>query len=569
MRQKMISLLLVFLLLTAPLLAGCGEEELPAQAEVTGGTTADFATNDGEMFTERDRTPDYDESAAVTVTLTGEGATASSDAVVINGTTLLLTAEATYLISGQLDNGRLVVDAPKEAKIQLVFDGVSIHSESHAPLYIIGCDKVFLTLKEGSINSLSNGGSFTAEDENNVDGALFSKQDLTVNGAGSLSVSSPAGHGIVCKDDLVLTGGSLTVSAAGHGIDANDSVRMANAALELTAGKDGIHAENSEDATLGFVYISSGSLTATAAGDGIDAGAHLQIAAGTLTLTAGGNTAGDSTKGLKAASGILIEGGSIRVSSADDCVHSNASVFIKGGDLELDSSDDGVHADALLEITAGSIRIAESYEGLEALNIVVAGGDISLTATDDGLNAAGGTDQSGYGGPGGGNDRFEGGGPGGPGGRPRSGGAAATSGSGSIEISGGTLRIKASGDGIDANGTLSITGGYITVCGPTQGDTATLDYDVSGTISGGTFIGTGASGMAQTFSESPQGVIALRVGNQSAGTPFVLTDSAGNVLIEHTPELSYAVVILSSPDIVKGESYTITVGGLSGSFEAS
>ena len=139
---------------------------------------------------------------------------------------------------------------------------------------------------------------------------------------------------------------------------------------------------------------------------------------------------------------------------------------------------------------------------------------------------------------------------------------------GSIKISGGTLYINASGDGIDANGTLEITGGTTTITGPTHGDTATLDYDVSGTITGGTFIGTGASNMAQTFSESAQGVIAVDFGNQSAGTTITLNDKNGNTIISYTPVLDFSVVILSSPDIVSGETYTIIVGNNSWDFEA-
>ena len=134
---------------------------------------------------------------------------------------------------------------------------------------------------------------------------------------------------------------------------------------------------------------------------------------------------------------------------------------------------------------------------------------------------------------------------------------------------GGGFGGMSSGDGLDANGTLEITGGYTVVVGPTQGDTATLDYDKSGIITGGTFIGTGASGMAQTFSDSKQGVIAVSVGNQAAGTQIILKDKNGNTVLEHTPELNFAVVILSSPDMVKGETYSITVGSQSGEFEAS
>ena len=140
---------------------------------------------------------------------------------------------------------------------------------------------------------------------------------------------------------------------------------------------------------------------------------------------------------------------------------------------------------------------------------------------------------------------------------------------GSIKISDGNLYINSSGDGLDANGTLEISGGYTVVVGPTQGDTATLDYDKSGIITGGTFIGTGAAGMAQTFSDSQQGVVAVNVGSQSGGTEITLTDSAGKLVLSYTPELSFAVVILSSPQMQKGESYTITIGTRSGTFEAS
>ena len=132
-----------------------------------------------------------------------------------------------------------------------------------------------------------------------------------------------------------------------------------------------------------------------------------------------------------------------------------------------------------------------------------------------------------------------------------------------------SLYIQASGDGIDANGTLEITGGHTTVCGPTRGDTATLDYDVSAAISGGTFIGTGASGMAQTFSQNGQGLLSLSVGNAAAGTTITLTDKDGNTVLTHTPQLSFAVVILSSPDMVSGETYTVTVGNQSASFTAN
>jgi hypothetical protein len=130
------------------------------------------------------------------------------------------------------------------------------------------------------------------------------------------------------------------------------------------------------------------------------------------------------------------------------------------------------------------------------------------------------------------------------------------------------LYIESSGDGIDANGTFAMNGGNVTICGPNSGDTATLDYNISGVITGGTFIGTGARRMAQTFSSSEQGVIAINVNNQTAGTKITLTDSDGNIVITHSPKLDFSVVIISTPGMIKGDTYTITIGSQSGDFTA-
>lgn len=568
--KKYVSVLLA-LILVLSLLSGCGSSE-----DGTDGGKASLPSS-SDMFTDRDRDASYDESTAVKIVLNGDSATASSDSVKIDGSVVTITEEATYVISGTLDDGSVVVQVPDDAKPHIVLKGASITSSDSAALYIDNADKVFVTLAEGTENTLANGSSFENADDG-VDGALFSRDDLTINGSGALSVSSPAGHGIVCKDDLVLTGGSYDIDSAYHGLDANDSIRIAGASLDIESGKDALHSENNDDDSLGFIYIESGSIDAVTEGDGISSGAYVQIEGGSFTLVCGGgsengtksaqsgngftgggpggmpggdpigsdgsNTDSDdvSTKGLKAGGDLYISGGEFLINSADDGIHSNASIVISGGSFEISTGDDGVHADDTLTVTDCDMVISESYEGLEALHLYIKGGDITVTASDDGLNAVG---DSATGDPGN------------------------SSSNGSIVISGGKLYIKASGDGIDANGTLEISGGYIVVTGPTQGDTATLDYDKTGVITGGTFIGTGASGMAQSFSDSEQGVIALRVGSQSAGTQIVLKDSDGNTVITHSPELDFEIVIISSPDIVKGETYTLCVGSFQTSIDAS
>ena len=641
-RISLISLLLTCTLLLS-LLSGCGQTSSTGSDNNDGSnsvvsssensdnassdTSAENTTDVSELFSDRDFETDYDESKSAKITLSGDSASCSSDAVEISGSTITIKDEGTYILSGTLDNGMIIVNADKTDKTQLVLNNVSIHSETSAPVYILQADKVFITIAEGSSNTLSNGGTFTAIDDNNIDAVIFSKEDLTLNGAGTLTITSPAGHGIVSKDSLKLTSGTYDISSASHALTGKDDVCAANANFTLTSGKDGIHAENTDDTALGLVYIQSGTFTIASEGDGISAASYMQIDDGNFNIISGGgsanaenktsdswgnfmgggmggggrvpgsgknstmgNSAGkasatgsagtdlngtatdtgadtttdtdsddDSTsiKAIKASGNLTINGGTFTIDSADDSIHSNASITVHGGAFDIASGDDGFHADETLTITSASINISESYEGLEGLHINISGGEITLTASDDGLNAAGGTDQSGFGGQRG-NETF-GGGPGG----------SSSSSSGSIVISGGTIHVTASGDGLDANGTLEITGGSTTVCGPTQGDTATLDYDVSGVITGGTFIGTGGAGMAQSFSDSDQGVIAVSTGNQSAGTEIKLTDRDGNTIITHTPELDFAVVILSSPDIVSGETYTITVGSSSGEFTAN
>lgn len=488
LKKKFVLILLAGVLL----FSGCGAQEEMEQSKDVEQTEEEknselSAINQEEIFSNRDFRTEYEENCAY-IQLKGTSAICESNAVEIEGSIITIKDEGTYVFSGNLEDGRIVVDSEDTDKTQIVLNGVSIHSETSASIYIKQSDKVFITLEADTENVLSNGGTFEQIDENEIDGVIFSKADLTLNGTGMLQIESPNGHGIVSKDDLIFTGGKYTIDVSAHGVSANDMLGIAGGEFTITSGEDGVHCD--------------------------------------------------------------------------------MNIQIEDGVYEINTKDDAIHADETLNICGGKIHITNSYEGLEALDIMITDGDIQIVASDDGLNAAGGTDESGFGGMG--NDQFggrgghHGGGPGGQGGV----GGMSGSADGSITIEGGILYIKASGDGIDANGTLEITGGKVTVCGPTQGDTATLDYDVSGVITGGTFIGTGARNMAQTFSESEQGVVAVSVGNQQAGTEIILKDSNDTILISYKPELSFGVVILSSPDIVKGETYTITVGEATGEFVA-
>ena len=576
--RKIIPLLLILALT----LSGCLNP--PVEPAPSGSIPVSTPTvNDDDMFNEDDKTEPA--PTGIAINLNGSSASCSSNKVSISDSTVTIKSSGTYVISGTLNNGSVVVNAQKTDEVNVILYGANITCQDNAPIRVLQAKKVILTLSGGTENTITNGGHFPTGGEIIIDGALFSKQDLTINGTGKLNILSPAGHGIVCKDNLVITGGTFAIQSGSHGIDANDSFRFTNATMEINCEKDGVHVENIEDTSLGFSYISSGTIIINAMGDGISASSFSQISSCTLQLTTGGgskngknhpsqgapgrpglfqtaDTDDTSTKGIKSGTDLTILSGEITIDSADDALHANNSLLVSGGNIQISAGDDACHADQNLTISGGMMNINQSYEGLEAIHVVISGGNVKLTAQDDGINAAGGNDESGGGGMDGG--MF----PGRPG---KPGNSGSSSSKGSVTISGGTLYIKASGDGIDANGTLSITGGHTVVCGPTQGDTATLDFDNSGIITGGTFIGTGASGMmAQTFSGyENQSVLSVSVSNQQAGTKITLKDSAGNIILTHEPELSFAVVILSCPEIQSGQTYTLTVGSLSKEFTAS
>lgn len=583
------------LILCLALLAGCGETVPAEQAdpEAVATTLPENVSYDtpaeSDMFSNRDFETDY--TGFVSITLS-ENTISADSGVSVSGSTAIITQEGSYLLSGNLSDGSVIVDTDANSKVQLILNGVNIHSSTSAPIYIKQADKVLITLSDGSENVLSNGGSFVSIDENNIDSVIFSKDDLTLNGSGSLTVTSPAGHGIVSKDDLRITGGSYTVTAASHGMTANDSVRIAGGSFTLEAGKDGIQAENDEDATLGFVYIADGNFQINASGDGISAGATMQLNGGVYNLLCGGGSAyGEehtddmfggrpgghggfwggieptaeedttpSAKGLKSTGPMTLSGGTFTINAADDAVHSNNTLTVNSGSFHIASGDDGFHADEALTIRDGSIAITESYEGLEGLTITIGGGDIRLCADDDGLNAAGGNDQSGFGG--------MGGRPGGHGGF--GGDMFGVSSDSYIDISGGNLFVDAAGDGIDSNGNLTISGGYIVVEGPTNGGNGSLDYGGSGSFSGGTILISGSSGMAQSLQTTGnQGIIAVNVGNCPAGTLVTVTDEFGSTVLSLQPQKQFGCIILSNPQILKGSSYTISIGSESATFAAS
>ncbi len=429
------------------------EVEDPDASDVIAVLDAD------SMFTNNELTLTYDEADATTINLSGDSVT--------------ITEEGTYILSGEIADGQIIVDVSDSDKVHLVLDNVSINSSQSAAIYIKDGDKVFITLADGSYNSLSTTGEFVADEDENVDGVIYSKSDISFMGEGALEITTEYGHGIVGKDDVVFTSGTYIIEASSHGIKANDSIRILDGTFSITSGKDGMQAENTDDYYQGYIYIAGGTFEITAQQDGITSSSLIQIDGGTFQIYSGGgfvevlnditmgegsgnttqvtDTLAYSMKCLKAFN-ILINDGAISLSAYEDAFHANNELTFNGGDLYVLSGDDALHADVTLTINELNLEIADSYEGIEAFYIYINGGNLIVNAYDDAMNA---TDSKGL-----------------------------------LEITGGTIYISCVGDGLDSNGDLTITGGDITIdCNPiySGGDG---EIDVSGTVTytGGTIV---------------------------------------------------------------------------------
>lgn len=520
-------------------------------------------------FTDRELAGTWDTKSAVLISGLGKTCDIAGRGAKLSGSTLTISNEGVYVLSGEFTDVSIVISAGDKEKVQLVLNGANITCSSSPAIYAENADKVFLTAAEGTENLVSDGTDpITDNSSTTLDAAIFSRADLCINGTGKLTVNGNAKHGIVSKDDLVIANTTLIVDAASTALDGKDCVMITGATASITAGSNGIRSDNAEDETRGYVYIKDSTLTITAGSDGVQAETLLQADNATMTITTGEGSAGASTsrkdawgrwggwgvggyedaadtsegswKALKAGNAILLNGGTYIVDSQDDCVHSNGNLTIADGTFTLSSGDDGIHADNALLIAGGEITISKSYEGIEASKLTISGGHIDITASDDGLNAAGGADGSASA------DRW--------------GRGMFSNGVGEIYISGGYIHINAVGDGIDSNNTILVSGGVTLVSGSPSGGNSAFDYDGEAKVTGGILIATGGSGMAQSFTAAEsQGCMLFGINGAQGGVNLAIVDANNRVVAAYTPDNSYSAVVVTAPGLQVGGTYSVVM----------
>lgn len=533
-------------------------------------------------YKEEELTGEWSEYMAK-INLSDNKTTIEGKGVKIVGNTITINSAGTYYITGSISDGNIVVDAGKNNEVQLVLDNASITSKQTAPINGISASKLTITLADNSENNITDSDTYTTFTDtvnSEPDGAIFTKTDLIINGNGKLVVNANYLDGIVSKDGLKIINSNININSKDDGIRGKDYVAINSATIDIVSTGDGIKSTNSEDTKLGYIAIEGGTININSKADGIQAETILNISSSaTINVTTkgeitssknnnngfyggykGGPTVSStnledskSSKGLKAGNEITINDGNIEISSTDDSIHSNGIIVINNGNIKAASGDDGIHADTNIAINGGNIDIVESYEGIESAYIEINGGEISVVSSDDGINVAGGNDSSSM------NER--------PG---KNNFNDVGSSNRKLVINNGNISVNANGDGLDANGSIYINGGNITVAGPTNSGNGALDYDGECVITGGNLIVYGAYGMWQNPSNtSTQYSLTFQISGK-AGDIVALKNSSGTEIAAFEAEKTYGAITISNANISKGDTYILYVNGTSvGSLKAS
>jgi hypothetical protein len=569
--KKSITFMMIFLLAVALAACSAGISTTQTTSGDSAAVTVPIAASAAEALTTKSGTHDtaddytWDAASAISIVLNGDAILSNAAGVQVNGSTATISDAGTYNLSGSLTDGQIIVDSQSEQAVRLILNGVNISNSTSAPINIVNARKTILILVDNTENVISDGTTYVFADSetDEPNAAIFSKSDLTISGNGSLTVNGNYNDGIASKDGLIIASGTISVNAVDDGIRGKDYLVVKNGNLTVNAGGDGLKSDNEEDAAKGYISIENGVFNLTSNGDALTAQTDVLIAAGNFTLTTGGGNVANlgedaSAKGIKAVANLNIDSGLFTINSADDALHTNGNLVVNTGTFNITAGDDGMHADATLTINGGDINITESYEGIESAAITINNGNIHVISSDDGINVAAGNDGSGMQGPGGG--------PGAPGGRP--GGQTDTftyTGSNYLYLNGGTIVVDARGDGVDVNGAVEMTDGILLVNGPTEQGNGALDYDNGFNLTGGFVVAAGSSGMAMapgSYSSVNSALVYL-TSSQPAGTLFHIQNSAGEDILTFAPSKDYQSVAFSSPKLVTGETYTISLGGSS------
>ena len=530
---------------------------LTASMSLAYPVLAQSGTQESQSVTSFQAQTSYDESQASQITLANQMATVTGQGASFSDQTLTITQAGTYVLTGSGKNIKLVVEAAHTDQVHLVFQNLTLEGEDTL-LQVNKAQEVVISLAEGSQNAVTES---QASDDEKVKATIHSQVPLTLNGTGSLTLTALTKNALEVEDDLKVLGGTYTVKAANHGFKAEGALDIEAATLTIEAGKDGLHAEHDETTERANVTLNPTQLSIAATEDGVDAGNELTIKGGTITVS-------QSEEGLEARV-IRQLGGDVTIKSSDDGVNASAGSSSKTTDTSAtsktteasatsnsaDTSPSASQATSNSADTSSSASQDTSDSATASAPDSQATADPAATSQPDQANkdknqtppappASQAPPQGGQG----------------PGGMPP-GGQEESDPSLQIILAGGTLTIDAEGDGIDSNGTVTISGGSLVVNGSVHDGNGPLDASGDITITGGTVWALGTSDMLQGFAQgSTQASITANIAG-TAGQTLIILDANGKEVARQTASKDFQAVIMSSADLVDGQTYTIQVDG--------
>ncbi|MCK9523163.1 MAG: carbohydrate-binding domain-containing protein [Proteobacteria bacterium] len=492
----------------------------PGDCDPTGATT-DIALSDGG------------------IQISGTGAT-------VMGNVLTIDTAGTYRLSGNMNNGQVLVRAGTADTVKLILDGINLSNGAGAALVAVSSGRLILVTTPGSQNSIADASART--DGIDANGAITSQSDVLLCGGGALAVNGRFNDAISTKDSIVFNGGTWHFNAVDDAIRGKDYIHIKDGNIVVTADGDGIKSDNASNAAYGVVQIDGGDIQITTTKDGIAAKNQVIINEGTISVIAGGGSAQRknddiSQKGIKSTQSMVINGGDITVDASDDAIHANQKIAIHGGTLHLLSGDDGIHADYEFEMTDGDVTVENSVEGIEAEKMYFKGGTVHVVASDDGLNASPAVK---------GNTNGPWGGMG-------------TCQECLLSISGGWIVVDALGDGLDSNGHFEMTDGTVLVHGPRmnvgKGNSA-IDCNGNFNMHGGTLVSVDVAQMPDEIDgQSTQKILNTTLStNYQAGTLIYVASSSGTPLLTFRTAQPWKKLTFSSPQLQSG-TYNVYVGG--------
>ena len=420
---------------------------------IPGGSNPGNESGDDENDNEDSRTLD---GSQILLKLAGTTAAVENNngCVEVADKVATITCPGAYYVTGESSDFQVVVNTPgtdNEGNTGIYLHNATIKS-SNSPILVKNADKTVIHLVKGTTNVVEDGnGNHLFTKVNGVQdtskAAIYSRDDLNIKGAGTLTVKGKFKNGIQCSNDLKIKNGNITVEAEENAIKGKGSLQISGGVLNVTAKKgDGLESDECEEAGgackdtvagKGIVEISGGNITIKAGDDGIQAANYILVndsaEASTIKVTSTG-------KGIVATKFIYVNGGDINVTADDDAMHTKWRVYMNAGNVTVSSKDDGIHADSALYLKGSTINVVTASEGLEAYRIFAEGGITSTFATNDGWNGAGGPKEN--------VGQY----------------AAFSESGGHIVVSGGYHYISAKGDMIDvfdANGSGKMTGGVL------------------------------------------------------------------------------------------------------------